>query len=200
MAHKKGQGSSRNGRDSNPQMLGIKLFGGQFAKPGSILCRQHGTNWQPGQECRGRPRLDHLLADRGYVTFDQRGGGVIPMDSHAAEVPESDPRDMFVDRVAIFRARRGRGQRLPELPPGEVRPAGRTQRRRRRQRRQHDPSRLGKAYQPRPPVAPAPLEGEPRRARRRDPTASGGAAKTWSSTSRRGPLFATATEIMCCET
>ena len=42
MAHKKGQGSSRNGRDSNPKMLGIKLYGGQFAKPGSILCRQTG--------------------------------------------------------------------------------------------------------------------------------------------------------------
>ena len=42
MAHKKGQGSSRNGRDSNPKMLGIKLYGGQYAKPGSIICRQNG--------------------------------------------------------------------------------------------------------------------------------------------------------------
>ena len=52
MAHKKGQGSSRNGRDSNPKMLGIKLFGGQLAKPGSILCRQNGTKWHPGKNVR----------------------------------------------------------------------------------------------------------------------------------------------------
>ncbi|AQT67718.1 50S ribosomal protein L27 [Anaerohalosphaera lusitana] len=48
MAHKKGQGSSRNGRDSNPQYRGIKLYGGQQAKAGSILVRQCGTKFQPG--------------------------------------------------------------------------------------------------------------------------------------------------------
>lgn len=48
MAHKKGQGSSRNGRDSNPQYLGVKLYGGQFAKAGSIIIRQKGTKWHPG--------------------------------------------------------------------------------------------------------------------------------------------------------
>ena len=52
MAHKKGQGSSRNGRDSNPKMLGIKLYGGQYAKPGSIICRQNGTKWHARQERR----------------------------------------------------------------------------------------------------------------------------------------------------
>ena len=48
MAHKKGQGSTRNGRDSNPQFRGVKLYGGQFAKAGSILVRQRGTQFRPG--------------------------------------------------------------------------------------------------------------------------------------------------------
>ena len=48
MAHKKGVGSSRNGRDSNPQMLGVKRFGGQFVTGGSILVRQRGTRFKPG--------------------------------------------------------------------------------------------------------------------------------------------------------
>jgi large subunit ribosomal protein L27 len=48
MAHKKGQGSSRNGRDSNAQYRGVKIFGGQFAKAGSIIVRQCGTKFKPG--------------------------------------------------------------------------------------------------------------------------------------------------------
>lgn len=48
MAHKKGQGSSRNGRDSNPQYLGIKRFGGEKVTAGSILVRQRGTQYHPG--------------------------------------------------------------------------------------------------------------------------------------------------------
>ena len=48
MAHKKGQGSSRNGRDSNPQYRGVKLYGGQLAKPGAIIVRQCGTKFHPG--------------------------------------------------------------------------------------------------------------------------------------------------------
>ncbi|HPD46791.1 MAG TPA: 50S ribosomal protein L27 [Anaerohalosphaeraceae bacterium] len=48
MAHKKGQGSTRNGRDSNPQYLGVKLYGGQTARAGSIIVRQRGTRFQPG--------------------------------------------------------------------------------------------------------------------------------------------------------
>lgn len=48
MAHKKGQGSSRNGRDSNPQYRGVKLYGGQLAKAGAIIIRQRGTKWHPG--------------------------------------------------------------------------------------------------------------------------------------------------------
>jgi large subunit ribosomal protein L27 len=48
MAHKKGQGSSRNGRDSNPKYRGVKLFGGQAAQVGSIIVRQRGTQFKPG--------------------------------------------------------------------------------------------------------------------------------------------------------
>lgn len=48
MAHKKGQGSSRNGRDSNPQYRGVKLYGGQLAKAGAIIVRQRGTQFHPG--------------------------------------------------------------------------------------------------------------------------------------------------------
>jgi large subunit ribosomal protein L27 len=73
MAHKKGQGSSRNGRDSNPQMLGIKLFGGQLAKPGSILCRQRGTRWHAGKNVGvGRDWTIFSLIE-GTVLFDQGG-------------------------------------------------------------------------------------------------------------------------------
>ncbi len=48
MAHKKGQGSSRNGRDSNPQYRGVKLYGGQACQAGSIIVRQRGTQFKPG--------------------------------------------------------------------------------------------------------------------------------------------------------
>jgi large subunit ribosomal protein L27 len=73
MAHKKGQGSSRNGRDSNPQMLGIKLFGGQLAKAGSILCRQRGTRWHAGKNVGvGRDWTIYSLIE-GKVHFDQDG-------------------------------------------------------------------------------------------------------------------------------
>ena len=48
MAHKKGLGSSKNGRDSNPQYLGVKMFDGQLAKPGNIIVRQRGTRFHPG--------------------------------------------------------------------------------------------------------------------------------------------------------
>lgn len=73
MAHKKGVGSSRNGRDSNPQMLGIKRFGGQFVTGGSILVRQRGTPFKPGLNV-GRGSDDTLFAKiDGFVKFERRG-------------------------------------------------------------------------------------------------------------------------------
>jgi large subunit ribosomal protein L27 len=73
MAHKKGVGSSRNGRDSNPQMLGVKRFGGQFVTGGSILVRQRGTRFRPGLNV-GRGSDDTLFAKiDGVVRFERRG-------------------------------------------------------------------------------------------------------------------------------
>jgi large subunit ribosomal protein L27 len=73
MAHKKGVGSSRNGRDSNPQMLGVKRFGGQFVTGGSILVRQRGTRFRPGTNV-GLGSDDTLFAKvDGYVRFERRG-------------------------------------------------------------------------------------------------------------------------------
>ena len=73
MAHKKGVGSSRNGRDSNPQMLGVKRFGGQFVTGGSILVRQRGTRFKPGANV-GLGSDDTLFAKvDGIVKFERRG-------------------------------------------------------------------------------------------------------------------------------
>ena len=73
MAHKKGQGSTRNGRDSNPQNLGVKRFGGQLVSSGTILVRQRGTPIRPGHNV-GRGRDDTLFAlIDGTVSFQSRG-------------------------------------------------------------------------------------------------------------------------------
>ncbi len=73
MAHKKGQGSSRNGRDSNPQNLGVKRFGGQSVSGGTILVRQRGTRFFPGNNV-GRGKDDTLFAKTdGVVRFQDRG-------------------------------------------------------------------------------------------------------------------------------
>ena len=61
MAHKKGQGTSRNGRDSNAQRLGTKIFGGQAVKTGQIIVRQRGTHFHPGENV-GRGKDDTLFA------------------------------------------------------------------------------------------------------------------------------------------
>jgi len=70
MAHKKGVGSSRNGRDSNPKYLGIKTYGGEFVSAGSIIVRQRGTRFHPGRNVR-RGGDDTLFATiDGVVTFE----------------------------------------------------------------------------------------------------------------------------------
>ena len=72
MAHKKGQGSSRNGRDSNPQYRGVKLYGGQTAKAGAIIVRQCGTKFFPGSNVgMGRDYTLFATAD-GLVQFQGR--------------------------------------------------------------------------------------------------------------------------------
>jgi large subunit ribosomal protein L27 len=73
MAHKKGQGSSRNGRDSNAQRLGVKKFGGEAVIPGNILIRQCGTKWHPGKNVgMGRDYTLWSLVE-GTVYFDRKG-------------------------------------------------------------------------------------------------------------------------------
>jgi large subunit ribosomal protein L27 len=74
MAHKKGVGSSRNGRDSNSQRLGVKRYGGELVTGGSIIVRQRGTQFHPGQNV-GRGKDDTLFAKvPGVVEFTQRRG------------------------------------------------------------------------------------------------------------------------------
>ena len=72
MAHKKGVGSSRNGRDSNPKRLGVKRYGGEEVQAGSIIIRQRGTKFHPGRNV-GRGGDDTLFATAdGTVTFERR--------------------------------------------------------------------------------------------------------------------------------
>jgi len=83
MAHKKGGGSSKNGRDSNSQRLGVKIFGGQKINAGSIIVRQRGTRFSPGSNV-GIGSDDTLFAlSNGVVSFKRYGKGrhVVNVDS-----------------------------------------------------------------------------------------------------------------------
>src|SRR5215203_3388642 len=94
MAHKKGLGSSKNGRDSNAQRLGVKAFGGQLVTGGSILVRQRGTRYKPGENV-GVGKDDTLFARiPGIVTFRDRGrmGKYISIQvQQAAEQAPAEP-------------------------------------------------------------------------------------------------------------
>ncbi len=87
MAHKKGASSTRNGRDSNPQYLGVKRYGGQVVKAGEILVRQRGTHFHPGDGV-GRGGDDTLFAlVAGAVQFGSKRGrktvNIVPADISA---------------------------------------------------------------------------------------------------------------------
>ena len=96
MAHKKGQGSTKNGRDSNPQNLGVKRYGGQLVTGGTIIVRQRGTVFNPGTNV-GRGKDDTLFAMiDGVVTFQNRGRRgkyvhVLPAAEQAAAPAEAAP-------------------------------------------------------------------------------------------------------------
>jgi large subunit ribosomal protein L27 len=93
MAHKKGQGSTKNGRDSNPQYRGIKLFGGETAKAGSIIVRQVGTPFKAGFNVR-RGKDDTLYSvSAGTVIYAGRKVHVEPADEKA-------PRPFYVSSKA----------------------------------------------------------------------------------------------------
>jgi large subunit ribosomal protein L27 len=88
MAHKKGASSSRNGRDSNPQYLGVKRYGGQVVKAGEILIRQRGTKFHPGVNV-GRGKDDTLFAlAPGSVEFGSKRGrktvNIVPVPVEAS--------------------------------------------------------------------------------------------------------------------
>jgi large subunit ribosomal protein L27 len=86
MAHKKGQGSSRNGRESHSKRLGVKVFGGQSVKAGGIIVRQCGTRFHPGRNVGlGRDCTLFALAE-GVVTFD-RGGRRVNVVPETAAAP-----------------------------------------------------------------------------------------------------------------
>ena len=72
MAHKKGQGSSRNGRDSNPQFRGVKRYGGQLVDPGTILVRQCGTKFHPGSNVGMGNDYTLFALVEGHVRFQTR--------------------------------------------------------------------------------------------------------------------------------
>ena len=90
MAHKKGAGSSRNGRDSQSQRLGVKRFGGEYVVPGNIIVRQRGTQFHPGLNV-GMGKDHTLFATiAGYVTFERiRGKGGRKQISVYAENPHA---------------------------------------------------------------------------------------------------------------
>ncbi|HXE92034.1 MAG TPA: 50S ribosomal protein L27 [Terriglobales bacterium] len=87
MAHKKGLGSSRNGRDSNSQRLGVKAFGGQLVSGGTIIVRQRGTRIKPGLNV-GRGKDDTLFAKiTGVIKFQDKGS----MGRYVTVVPVDEP-------------------------------------------------------------------------------------------------------------
>jgi large subunit ribosomal protein L27 len=84
MAHKKGQGSSRNGRDSNPQRRGVKKFGGEVVRSGNILIRQCGTKFHAGKGVGvGSDYTLYAVVD-GVVKFDQEGRRINVLPAAAA--------------------------------------------------------------------------------------------------------------------
>ena len=96
MAHKKGASSSRNGRDSNSQRLGVKRFGGQAVNAGEIIVRQRGTHFHPG-ELVGRGKDDTLFAlAAGHVLFGTKKGrktvNIVPVGASVA-APAPVPAD-----------------------------------------------------------------------------------------------------------
>ncbi|MEK6259810.1 MAG: 50S ribosomal protein L27 [Planctomycetota bacterium] len=90
MAHKKGAGSSRNGRDSNAQRLGVKKFGGEYVIPGNILIRQCGTKWHPGKNVgMGRDYTLYTLVE-GNVYFDRNGRRINVKPVETTEAPSAE--------------------------------------------------------------------------------------------------------------
>lgn len=132
MAHKKGAGSSDNGRDSNPNYLGVKLFGGQYAKAGNIIVRQRGTKFHPGENVGiGKDHTLFALIE-GHVGFKKRRlnrtfVNIIPFDQVEetiapikAKQAKSTPKTTKTEKPAKtkaddFRKIEGIGPKIAEL-------------------------------------------------------------------------------------
>jgi large subunit ribosomal protein L27 len=94
MAHKKGGGSTRNGRDSNSQRLGVKKFGGEYVIPGNIIVRQRGTKFHPGENVGMGSDYTIFAKTEGYVLFetgkkDRKRISVVPVEDAEAEVAQA---------------------------------------------------------------------------------------------------------------
>ena len=131
MAHKKGLGSSRNGRDSEAKRLGVKIFAGQTVKTGMIIVRQRGTKFRPGPGA-GLGRDDTIFAlrdgtvefrrsgDKRFISVASRVGARLASPSTGATVGQLD-----VPRSSAYPRRGGPWRRRrAELPPREVRSEG----------------------------------------------------------------------------
>lgn len=90
MAQKKAGGSTKNGRDSNPKMLGIKRYGGEHVIPGNILCRQRGTQWHPGSGVG--MGTDHTIfaVEEGTVEFKTKRNGRVHISVRPAKVEAAE--------------------------------------------------------------------------------------------------------------
>ena len=156
MAHKKGLGSSRNGRDSKAKRLGVKIFAGQQVKAGMIIVRQRGTRFRPGAGT-GIGRDDTIFAMReGTVEFRtsrrealrRRVADAEPSSWRDRPAPRRIALGVFHDRARIHVAGGPRRRRRAHVPAREARPEGRARRRRRRQRRRRRPGRRRRPARP----------------------------------------------------
>ena len=199
MAHKKGLGSSRNGRDSNPKMLGVKMFAGQDVKAGMIIVRQRGTRFRPGPGT-GIGRDDTIFATQDGKSSSGRAASAAPSRSSsvggrrlrrsrltsARYAGCAMPRRSDVPRPHHPRRGRPRRRRRAQLPPREVRAEGRARRRRRRARGRRRARRRPRS--PRPLGVPGRqgLQGRPRRERARGAASTARTAPTSSCGCRSG--------------
>ncbi|KAF5748718.1 50S ribosomal protein L27 chloroplastic [Tripterygium wilfordii] len=107
-AHKKGAGSTKNGRDSPGQRLGVKIFGNQVAKPGSIIVRQRGTKFHPGKNVGiGKDHTIFSLID-GLVQFEKFGPDRQKISVYAREVQPENPNSYRARKREYFRMQRER--------------------------------------------------------------------------------------------
>ncbi|KAL9267316.1 Large ribosomal subunit protein bL27c-like protein [Drosera capensis] len=107
-AHKKGAGSTKNGRDSKGQRLGVKIYGDQAAKPGAIIIRQRGTKFHPGKNVGlGKDYTIYSLID-GFVKFEKYGPDKKKVSVYPKEIPPENPDSHKVRMREYFRQQRER--------------------------------------------------------------------------------------------